>query len=843
MTLSPDAASAPQPDDTSEHVSAEETPQETAILGPVAAKGPKRFPSMPDMDKLARLAQERTTPRPVVESAAWGVSSVDARALATQDTPSHADTSTVAARGPVGTEIPLDVSVVEDTPISVSGSAVNETVEDAVVASEAADALGERAQEVLRQLTGRQDAEFRADQWEAIERLVVDAQRVLVVQRTGWGKSAVYFVATALLREQGNGPTVIISPLLALMRDQIRAAEGAGLRAVTMNSSNSHDWSDIEESIANGEVDVLLISPERLNNPQFVETVLPQLADVAGLLVIDEAHCISDWGHDFRPDYRRIKDLLTQLPENTPVLATTATANERVTVDVAAQLGAHHNGEVTVLRGSLERESLHLAVVTLPNTAERIAWVIDALSSFQGSGIIYTLTVAAASELTKYLSDAGIPVAAYSGQTPTEEREHLENQLRNNELKALVATSALGMGFDKPDLRFVIHFGSPDSPVGYYQHVGRAGRGVDKASAILLAAAEDRKIWDYFASLSFPDEDTVRTVLDVLNNDTTNDTALSLAALEARTEIKRSRLELMLKVLDVDGAVARVRGGWRGTGEPWEYDKERYERIKAARDSEQRHMVDYLTTSQCRSTYLRLRLDDPTVSAQDRCGRCDNCGAMSLPTRARDETRAAVTDTSTTSGIVIEPRKMWPHGLSDHPIAVSGKIPEAQRAQPGRAVARTDALTWATTLRDMIDGPDQEMPIPLRHAAVAVISEWGIGQHIDGVVAIRSATRPQLTYHLATGLAKYLGKPLVGTFGPRTPEPDRHDVNSATRLTSVNARIRSELDDAVLAQLPGKKVLLVDDYTQSGWTLAIVAQALTQHGAAAVYPFVLAHHG
>ncbi|HSR24616.1 MAG TPA: RecQ family ATP-dependent DNA helicase, partial [Candidatus Eisenbacteria bacterium] len=428
-------------------------------------------------------------------------------------------------------------------------------------------ALRDEAEAVLRDLAGP-EARLRPDQWQAVEALAVDRRRVLVVQRTGWGKSAVYFVATALLRARGAGATVIVSPLLALMRNQVAAAERAGIRARTINSANIDEWDAVRAEVAAGTVDVLLVSPERLNNPDFRDTVLPRLAATTGLLVVDEAHCISDWGHDFRPDYRRIRTLLDDLPAGVPVLATTATANARVVTDVADQL-ALGGGETLVLRGPLDRSSLHLGVLRLPDDAARLGWLAEHLEDLPGSGIVYTLTVAQAEEVAAFLQAQGHAVVSYSGRTETADRQAAEDDLLANRVKALVATSALGMGFDKPDLGFVVHFGAPQSPIAYYQQVGRAGRGVDRAVALLLPGEADEAIWRYYASVGFPAEAQVRATLDVLAG---RDGPISTPALEARVELSRSRLETMLKVLDVDGAVRRVRGGWVATGAPWVYD-------------------------------------------------------------------------------------------------------------------------------------------------------------------------------------------------------------------------------------------------------------------------------
>ncbi|MDQ1057070.1 ATP-dependent DNA helicase RecQ [Arthrobacter globiformis] len=486
-----------------------------------------------------------------------------------------------------------------------------------------------QALSVLRELVGRPDADFHDGQFEAIEALVDGGRRTLVVQRTGWGKSAVYFVASLLLRRRGAGPTLIVSPLLALMRDQVAAAARAGVRAVAINSANQLEWDTVREQLAADQVDVLLVSPERLTNPSFRENQLPELIRRTGLLVIDEAHCISDWGHDFRPDYRRIADLITQLPDTVPVLATTATANSRVVHDIEEQLG---DGVLTI-RGALGRESLRLGVLALPDSRERLGWLLTHLADLQGSGIIYTLTVSAAEDTARLLAEAGHEVLAYTGRTDPADRERAEQLLKDNQVKALVATSALGMGFDKPDLGFVVHLGAPSSPVAYYQQVGRAGRGAANADVLLLPGSEDREIWQYFATASMPSEEKATAVLTALAE---AGSAVSTVALEARVDLRRTPLELLLKVLAVDGAVERVGGGWRSTGMPWTYDAERYRRIAEARVDEQDSMVIYQDTAGCRMEYITSVLDDETAAA---CGRCDNCAADGSPRRSRPQPR------------------------------------------------------------------------------------------------------------------------------------------------------------------------------------------------------------
>src|SRR5580658_4837406 len=541
--------------------------------------------------------------------------------------------------------------------------------------------LRDEAEKYLRALAGSQ-ARLREDQWTAISALVERGQRALVVQRTGWGKSAVYFIATALLRARGAGPTVIVSPLLALMRNQVEAAARAGIRAATINSANPGDWEALYAEVASGDVDVLLVSPERLNNPSFRDQVLPELSRSAGLVVIDEAHCISDWGHDFRPDYRRLRTLLGGLPAGIPVLATTATANARVTRDVAEQLGTGGQGETLVLRGPLDRDSLRLAVVTLPTAHQRLGWLAARLAELPGSGIVYTLTVAAAQETAAFLREQGMPVTAYSGRDEQAERLRAEDDLLANRVKALVATSALGMGFDKPDLGFVVHLGAPQSPVAYYQQIGRAGRGVERAEVILLPGREDRDIWAYFASLAFPPEGQVRATIEALAE---AGRPLSLAALEARVDLGRGRLETMLKVLDVDGAVRRLSAGWEATGQPWAYDTERYERVAAERAREKEAMLGYVATTSCRLDYLRRELDDPAAAP---CGRCDNCTGTARTTTVSPASEDAARARLQRPGVTLQPRRIWPAGMVELGVAATGRISAQEAAEPGRSLGR-----------------------------------------------------------------------------------------------------------------------------------------------------------
>ncbi len=681
------------------------------------------------------------------------------------------------------------------------------------------------AERTLRALAG-DGAELREDQWTAIAALVQGGRRALVVQRTGWGKSAVYFVATALLRARGAGPTVIVSPLLALMRNQVAAAARARITAVTVNSANVEQWRAVYDAVQAGQADVLLVSPERLNNPGFRDEVLPELAATAGLVVVDEAHCISDWGHDFRPDYRRIRTLLAELPVGTPVLATTATANARVVADVAEQLGT----DTLVLRGELDRTSLHLSVAVLPSPAHRLAWLADQLAALPGSGIVYTLTVAATEQVASFLRARGVAAASYSGRTDDAERRQAEDDLLANRVKVLVATSALGMGFDKPDLGFVVHLGAPASPIAYYQQVGRAGRGVERAEVVLLPGAEDEAIWRYFASLGFPSEEQVRGTLRALT-----DRTLSTAALEPLVELRRTRLETMLKVLDVDGAVRRVQGGWTATGQPWAYDADRYARVAADRAAEQQAMRDYAATQGCRMAFLRSQLDDPAAGP---CGRCDRCTGRAVELAVSPDALAAAQAQLGRPGVEVEPRKLWPTGMAAAGVALTGRIPADRQAESGRALGRLSDIGWGTRLRALLGGPDGELPDDVLRAIVAVLAGWGWAERPAGIVAMPSAGHPRLVSSLASRLAEVGRLPLLGTLeAVRATSGSRS--NSAQRLRAVAGAF------AVPPGLvfDGSPLLLVDDLVDTGWTLTEAVRLLREAGSGPVLPLVLAVDG
>lgn len=702
--------------------------------------------------------------------------------------------------------------------------------------------LRRAARELLRRLTGAPEADFHDGQYEAIHALVADRARTLVVQRTGWGKSAVYFISSLLLRARGTGPALIISPLLSLMRDQVAAASRAGVRAAMVNSANVTEWDRIHEQVEADELDVLLVGPERLNNPAFRERWLPYLLPRLGLLVIDEAHCISDWGHDFRPDYRRIGSLIKSLSAGVPVLATTATANDRVSRDIAEQLSTD-TAPVHVIRGPLSRDSLRLGVLALPDEGQRLGWLMAHLNELPGSGIIYVLTVSVAEDTASALRARGYDVLAYTGKTDPDERMAAEQALKENRVKALVATSALGMGFDKPDLGFVVHLGAPSSAVSYYQQIGRAGRGAVNADVLLLPGRGDRAIWEYFATASMPDEEKALQVLAALEQ---TPEGLSLAALEARVQLRRSTLELLLKVLDVEGAVVKDGNYWRRTSSPWRYDNARYAAVAQARVAEQNAMLEYERTSQCRMLFLAQQLDDASATA---CGRCDVCAGPWYPAEVPAEAQQAARQSFATVGVPVEPRRMWPTGLDQlmGADAPRGRLSKDEQAEPGYALARLSDMGYGTRLRELFatnelgEPADSEVPADLGRACVKVLAawQWGAAGRPAAVLTLPSPVRPRLAQSLGRGLASVGRLTDLGQVS-LVEEPRFFGGNSAFRCADVlrSYLVPSEVLDYVRENRCA--VLLISDLVDSRWANTVVARALREAGAAAVYPFSLA---
>ena len=667
---------------------------------------------------------------------------------------------------------------------------------------------------LLRQLTGDPRTRFRDNQIETIERLVERRQRMLLVQRTGWGKSAVYFIATRMLRDRGSGPTLLVSPLLALMRNQIEAAGRMGVRAKTINAdTDKSEWETVRTGIEADEVDVLLVSPERLSNPWFRNEILPLFGRATGLLVIDEAHCISDWGHDFRPDYRRIVKVLDLLPRGIPVLCCTATANDRVVHDVLEQVGRN----VHLERGPLGREGLGLHVLDIPNRAERLVWLSETIPELGGTGIVYCLTIKATEQVAGWLKANGIRAVAYSSKS--EGREEIEQHLLDNAVKVVVATSALGMGFDKPDVSFVIHFQAPSSPIAYYQQVGRAGRSLQSSRGVLLRGSEDKEIQDFFIETAFPNPELAEVVVDYLDG---AEDWCSIRLLQEVFNSPEGILLHLMTILTVEGAVESDGRKWRRTPNPWTYDHDRAKKVTALRYEEQGQMVEYAKNTACRMKFLRARLDD---RGAPECGCCDNCTGRSLKKHFDHSMVARANEYLRTRFITFEPRKKWPGGSN---------IPTERRLQKGWALSSWADGGWG----DLVKKGKQEVgrfDQQLVEASKEMITEhWRPEPPPSWLAYVPSKRNPALVADFAHRLAKELNLPCYEVVEKsRETDPQKTKENSFQQYSNVKGAF------TINGPLPDGPVILVDDMVDSRWTLTEVGYRLLEAGSGPVFPFAL----
>ena len=680
---------------------------------------------------------------------------------------------------------------------------------------------------LLRRALADPAAEFRDGQWEAIASLSQHHTRSLVVQRTGWGKSLVYFVTTRLLRNAGHGPTLLISPLLALMRNQVLAAERLGLKAATINSSNRTEWAAVRDRVLADEVDVLLISPERLANEGFHEDILQPIVHNVGLFVVDEAHCISDWGHDFRPDYGRIVRVLQALPRNVPVLATTATANNRVVEDVRNQLGS----DVLVVRGPLARTSVLLQNISLPSQAARMAWLADHLPRLPGSGIIYTLTIGDAQRVAGWLQAQRIDAHSYWGGQDSELRVDLEERLLRNEIKALVATTALGMGFDKPDLSFVIHYQRPGSVVHYYQQVGRAGRAVPRAYGILLGGHEDDEITEYFIRTAFPPEAHCEEVLQALYR---AEDGLSRVDLEQRVNLSSIQIEKVLKSLAVKSPTPISKLGSRWYANPVSYvpDRDKIAALTRIRYQEQARMQEYMCSSECLMLFLERELDDPSPAP---CGRCAVCrGEPLLPEEYSWDLALKAVQFLRRCDHQIDPRKRWPADALDV-YGWRGSIAGALQAAPGRALCSWGDDGWGELVRR---GKQEtgRFDDALVDAAVALLRErWRPDPFPTWVTCVPSLDHPELVPDVSTRVAKALGRPFVPSVRKvRRTEPQKAMQNSYQQAHNLARAFTVRPWSGF-----GGPVLLLDDMVDSRWTFTVIAALLRSAGSGPVFPLAL----
>ena len=687
------------------------------------------------------------------------------------------------------------------------------------------------AEQLLQTALTNPNATFREGQWEAINAIVNQRQKLLVVQRTGWGKSSVYFISTKIFRDRGLGPTIIVSPLLALMRNQIESARNLGIMAETMNSTNSDDWKAVTQRMLNDEIDCLLISPERLANDRFIETVLQPIADRIGLMVVDEAHCISDWGHDFRPDYRRIVSILQQLPPNTPVLGTTATANNRVVADIQTQLG-----DIRIQRGPLTRESLALQTKVLPDQASRLAWLAQVIPTLEGTGIVYTLTVRDAEQVAQWLNAQGIDAKAYHGSIEADGfensnlyRQHLETLLLNNNLKVLVATTALGMGYDKPDLSFVIHYQAPGSIVAYYQQVGRAGRGIDRAVGVLMSGIEDGDIHEFFRDSAFPSQAHVHEILQVL----AGSDGLSIRTIEEQTNLRHGQIEKVLKLLSVENPAPVVKMGsqWRRTAVPFAMDQARIDHLTHQREQEWAEVQDYLNETGCKMAFLRRALDDNDTTP---CGKCESCLGQPVVNQSIDPALAHQAATFLKHAEMVISPKAQVAANAFLEYGFKGNLPQELRAQEGRVLSRWGDAGWGRMVADQKHAGrfSDELVDAL---AEMILQRWQPNPAPEWVCCVPSRNHPELVPDFARRLATKMNLPFIDAVAKiKENQPQKGQQNRFHQCRNLDGAF------SIAEGIPDKPVLLVDDIVDSGWTLTVIAALLQQAGSGFVYPVALA---
>lgn len=683
---------------------------------------------------------------------------------------------------------------------------------------------------LLRRALGDNAASFRDGQWEAIDALMNRRERLLVVQRTGWGKSSVYFIATRILRDRGRGPTLIVSPLLALMRNQIQAADRLGIRALTINSTNRNEWPALQQIVRANQADALLISPERLANDDFVENALLPIAETIGLLVVDEAYCISDWGHDFRPDYRRLVNVLQRMPDNVPILGTTATANNRVVADVQAQLG-----NIGIERGALTRQTLALQTLRLPTQAARLAWLVEHINELPGTGIIYTLTKRDANQVTDWLNQYGIAAKPYysgvmgDGFVDSDAyREHLEDQLLRNEIKVLVATTALGMGYDKPDLGFVVHYQAPGSIVAYYQQVGRAGRGIAHAVGVLMSGDEDDHIHEYFRGSAFPRERWVQSILEALEESD----GLSTAQIEEIVNLRHGQIEQVLKFLSVDSPAPVIKDGskWQRTPVPFRMDHERIQRLTEQREFEWGEVQAYIGEPGCLMEFLANALDDANPQP---CGKCANC--LGRPVVGPSFTR----NTAIVAGrflrhseIVLDCNKQVAKDAFAE-YGLKGNLPLELRAEPGRILSRWADAGWGQVVAD--DKHNGHFRDDLVDAVAEMLRDrWRPNPSPTWVTCVPSRNHPTLVADFGRRLAKALGLPFVPAIVKvKDNEPQKGQQNRFHQCRNLDGVF------SIVGAVPSGPVLLLDDVVDSAWTMTVAAVLLRQAGSGPVWPVAL----
>lgn len=676
-------------------------------------------------------------------------------------------------------------------------------------------------EELLQELKNAygEDAEFRNGQKEAILE-ILNRKRILVVQKTGWGKSLVYFLATKILRKKAQGTTLIISPLLALMNNQIVSANKLGLHVETINSENTESWEIIVEELKNDQIDALIISPERLANEQFKALLSEGILKIS-LFVVDEAHCVSDWGHDFRPDYRRIVDIIHMLPANIPVLATTATANNRVIEDIKNQLG----NNITISRGSLMRESLELQVIKLDTQEERLAWILNHIQELPGTGLIYCLTVKDCQVVNEWLCANQISSKCYHAKV--ENKETIIDLFMQNQIKVLVATVAFGMGFDKPDIGFVIHFQKPGNLVAYYQQIGRAGRGIHRALAILLRGKEDDLINQYFIDSAFPTENLMEQIVSLIRANP--DPGLRQLDLEKSINMKAGKIKACIKYLMVEGAIYQDKKYYRPTARFWKPDTEKSNKITKIRQDELQRIEEFTKTKNCYMEYIANELNDSHAKA---CGKCANClNHPLIDENFRTDTLLKAQEFLKHHFHIIQPRKKWPLGVS---IDGSNNIPKEFLCEPGWALSKYNDAGWGR-LVSKGKYTDHHFNVQLVEASAELLKDFVKEQDIQWVTNIPSLQRPKLVSEFAKKLADSLHLEYIEAIEKVKNNRCQKELNTSF------LQYKNVEESFSVKNYSENNVLLIDDMVDSRWTFTVCGYKLRKYGSGKVFPFALAN--
>lgn len=660
------------------------------------------------------------------------------------------------------------------------------------------------------------NASFREGQLEAIK-AVLSGKRTLVVQKTGWGKSLIYFLTTKILRQEGKGLTLIISPLIALMDNQLESTKMFNLQSATINSSTNIDFSEVYNRIDNNQIDILFVAPERLEDEEFRNRVLNKAT--IGMLVIDEAHCISDWGHDFRPDYRRIKVVLKDLPTTTHLLATTATANDRVIDDIKKQLGDN----IFVLRGSLTRESLYIQILDMREEELRLAWLAENIKKLPKAGIIYCLTKRDVYSVTNWLKKNNIDAYAYTSDTNKNIplKEEITTKFFNNEMDVLVATTAFGMGIDKRDIKFIIHYQRPGNVVSYYQQIGRAGRAIDKAYAILLLGREDDEINQFFINSAFPTYEEMTKVIDLISKSD----GLKKTEIEKDINMKQGRLEKILKFLLVNGDINRDTSTkkYYRTAKKWNPDMNYAAQITEIRNREFTRMKEFVNLkNSCYMKFIVNELNDPY--AKD-CGHCAYClSKEKLNENLKEEDIKNALVYLKQDFFTIEPRKKYPDNT---------KI--LTQLQKGYALSNYGKAGWGK-LVSTNKYKDKHFCKELIEESAKFIKEKYKDCKLQCITSVPSLSNLNLVKDFAVELSKKLNLPYIDVIIKIDTGKKQKEMNNSFQQY-INACNGFEVNNKVKY----KNVLLVDDMVDSRWTLTVCGIKLMEKGAVNVYPFALAN--